>query len=118
MPYLPRRKSNAGDMECEKCGLAAPLGRRSPWSRCLSWINVAHASDKGGFPGTPQPGFHERPAAPHVDAAGDLVGIITEGDFLRRIETGTLRRRPRWIEFFVGPGRLAEEYAYRSTPTA
>src|SRR5215510_16289594 len=25
MPYLPRRKSNAGDMECEKCGLAGPV---------------------------------------------------------------------------------------------
>ena len=25
MPYLPRRKSNAGGMECEKCGLVPPL---------------------------------------------------------------------------------------------
>lgn len=47
---------------------------------------------------------------PVVDAAGTLVGIVTEGDFLRRAETGTVRRRPRWLEFLVGPGRLAGEY--------
>jgi CBS domain-containing protein len=43
---------------------------------------------------------------------GRLVGIITEGDFLRRAETGTERRRRRWIEFLVGPGQLAEEYTH------
>jgi CBS-domain-containing membrane protein len=47
---------------------------------------------------------------PVVDSAGTLVGIVTEGDFLRRAETGTVRRRPRWLEFLVGPGRLAGEY--------
>src|SRR3954454_3702746 len=36
---------------------------------------------------------------PVVDKAGNLVGIVTEGDFLRRSETGTERRRPRWVEF-------------------
>lgn len=49
---------------------------------------------------------------PVVDAAGTLVGIVTEGDFLRRIETSTVRRRARWIEFILGPGRLAEEYTH------
>lgn len=49
---------------------------------------------------------------PVVDDAGKVVGIVTEGDLLRRAETGTQRRRPRWIEFFVGPGRLATEYAH------
>src|SRR5262245_31880251 len=44
---------------------------------------------------------------PVVDDAGNLAGIVTEGDFLRRSETQTLRRRPRWIEFIMGPGRLA-----------
>jgi CBS domain-containing protein len=47
---------------------------------------------------------------PVVDNLGNLVGIVTEGDFLRRTETGTSRRRPRWVEFFLGPGRLADEY--------
>jgi CBS-domain-containing membrane protein len=47
---------------------------------------------------------------PVVDKQGRLVGIVTEGDFLRRAETGTQRRRPRWLEFLIGPGRLADEY--------
>jgi CBS domain-containing protein len=47
---------------------------------------------------------------PVVDGAGALVGIITEGDLLRRVEIGTQKRRPRWIEFLIGPGRLASEY--------
>jgi CBS domain-containing protein len=47
---------------------------------------------------------------PVVDASGALVGMVTEGDFLRRAETGTERKRPRWLEFLVGPNRLAEEY--------
>jgi len=48
---------------------------------------------------------------PVVDGADNVVGIVTEGDFLRRAETGTQRRRSRWLELLVGPGRLAEEYA-------
>ena len=32
------------------------------------------------------------------------------GDLLRRTETGTQRRRSRWLEFLIGPGRLADEY--------
>lgn len=47
---------------------------------------------------------------PVIDAGGNLVGIVSEGDFLRRAETGTGRRRPRWTEFFIGSGRLADEY--------
>jgi CBS domain-containing protein len=47
---------------------------------------------------------------PVIDGSGALVGMVTEGDFLRRAETGTTRKRPRWLEFLVGPGRLAEEY--------
>jgi CBS domain-containing protein len=49
---------------------------------------------------------------PVVDAAGALVGIVTEGDLLRRVETGTLRSRPRWLETLIPPGRLAEEYVH------
>ena len=43
---------------------------------------------------------------------GKLVGIVTEGDFLRRAEIGTERYRTRWIELLVAPGQLAEEYAH------
>jgi CBS domain-containing protein len=49
---------------------------------------------------------------PVVDVEGRLVGIVTEGDFLRRAETSTERRRPRWLEFVLGPGRLADEYVH------
>jgi CBS domain-containing protein len=51
---------------------------------------------------------------PVVDKDGELIGIVTEGDFLRRGELGTQRRRPKWLEFIVGPGRLAEEYVHSS----
>jgi CBS domain-containing protein len=49
---------------------------------------------------------------PVVDHQGTLVGVVTEGDFLRRAETGTQRKRARWIEFFMGPGQSAEEYVH------
>ena len=51
---------------------------------------------------------------PVVDKEGELVGMVTEGDFLRRGELGTQRRRPKWLEFIVGPGKLAEEYVRTS----
>jgi CBS domain-containing protein len=51
---------------------------------------------------------------PVVDSDGHVVGIVTEGDFLRRAETGTQRQRPRWLQLLVGPGRLADDYV-RST---
>src|ERR1700751_5709828 len=57
---------------------------------------------------------HKISGLPVVDAKGSLVGIVTEGDFLRRDEIGTQRRRPRWLEFVIGPGRLATEYVHAS----
>lgn len=48
---------------------------------------------------------------PVVDKNGMLVGVVTEGDLLRRAELGTQRRRPRWLEFLIGPG-LATEYVH------
>jgi len=57
---------------------------------------------------------HRFSGLPVVDAAGRVVGVVTEGDLLRRTETGTQRQRSRWIEFFVGPGKLAEEYVRAS----
>jgi CBS domain-containing protein len=51
---------------------------------------------------------------PVVDKDGELAGIVTEGDFLRRGELGTQRRRPKWLEFIVGPGKLAQEYVRTS----
>lgn len=51
---------------------------------------------------------------PVVGPKGELVGMLTEGDFLRRREIGTERRRSRWLEFLIGPGRLADEYVRAS----
>lgn len=47
---------------------------------------------------------------PVTDAHGKLVGIVSEGDFLRRGELGTEKHRPRWIEWLTSPGKLADEY--------
>lgn len=47
---------------------------------------------------------------PVVDGEGKLVGIVTEGDFLRRAEIGTGKKRSLWWDILLGPGRLAEEY--------
>jgi CBS domain-containing protein len=49
---------------------------------------------------------------PITDARGQLVGMLTEGDLLRRAELGTDRHRPRWIEAFLVPGRAATDYVH------
>jgi CBS domain-containing protein len=47
---------------------------------------------------------------PVVDAAGKLVGIISEGDFIRRSEIGTQRKRGRFLKFILGPGQEAIDF--------
>lgn len=49
---------------------------------------------------------------PVVDENGRLVGVVSEGDMLRRAEIGTERQRPKWLEFLLGPGRSASEYVH------
>lgn len=49
---------------------------------------------------------------PVVDNADAPVGMLTEGDLLRRAEIGTGRHRPRWLEFLRGPGLEAREYTH------
>ena len=53
---------------------------------------------------------HEVSGMPVVDADGKLVGIVTEGDFLRRVEMHTTAPRHRWLELLLGPGSGAAEY--------
>jgi CBS domain-containing protein len=53
---------------------------------------------------------HRISGLPVVDGSGKVAGMLTEGDLLRRAETRTERQRPRWLEFLMGPGRLADEY--------
>jgi CBS domain-containing protein len=45
-----------------------------------------------------------------VDPNGAVVGILTEGDLLRRVELGTAGHRPGWLSSFLAPGRAAHEY--------
>lgn len=47
---------------------------------------------------------------PVLDEAGKLVGVVSQGDFMRRAEIGTQRRRPRWLKLLVGPGRAAVDF--------
>jgi CBS-domain-containing membrane protein len=55
---------------------------------------------------------HRISGLPVVDAGGTVVGMLTEGDLLRRAEIGTERRRSRWLELLLGPGRLARDYVH------
>ncbi|MGD9923061.1 MAG: CBS domain-containing protein [Parvibaculaceae bacterium] len=47
---------------------------------------------------------------PVVDATGALMGIITEGDLLRRWEMGTQRRHTGFAAFKAGLERVAADY--------
>jgi CBS domain-containing protein len=47
---------------------------------------------------------------PVVDDAGAVVGIVSQGDFIRRAEIGTERKRGRWLKFLVGPGTAASDF--------
>ncbi len=49
---------------------------------------------------------------PVVDAAGKLVGVVSEGDFIRRSEIGTGRKRGRWLRFILGPGKSASDFVH------
>jgi CBS domain-containing protein len=47
-------------------------------------------------------------AVPVLDAHGELLGIVSEGDLMRRPESGTERRS--WLAAFFGPERQAVEF--------
>jgi CBS domain-containing protein len=51
-------------------------------------------------------------AAPVVDDHGELIGLISEGDLIRRAELGTERHHSWWLELFAGQSKeaLAIEY--------
>jgi CBS domain-containing protein len=53
---------------------------------------------------------HHVSGLPVVDAAGKLVGVVSEGDFIRRSEIGTQRKRGRWLRFLLGTGAAATDY--------
>jgi CBS domain-containing protein len=48
---------------------------------------------------------------PVVDAAAEVIGMVSEGDLLRRAEIGTdERRRSWWLELFTSTRELASAY--------
>jgi CBS domain-containing protein len=49
---------------------------------------------------------------PVIDAAGKLLGIVSEGDFIRRSEIGTQRKRGRWLKFILGPSKSATDFVH------
>jgi CBS domain-containing protein len=49
---------------------------------------------------------------PVVDHAGRLVGIVSQGDFIRRAEIGTQRKRARWLKILLGPGTVASDFVH------
>jgi CBS domain-containing protein len=49
---------------------------------------------------------------PVVDDVGKLVGIVSQGDFIRRAEIGTQRTRGRWLKFLLGPGKVASDFVH------
>jgi CBS domain-containing protein len=53
---------------------------------------------------------HRISGLPVVDANGALVGIVSEGDFLRRGELDTERKRSWLLEWLTSPGKIADEY--------
>jgi CBS domain-containing protein len=54
---------------------------------------------------------HHISALPVVDKAGKLIGIISEGDLMRRAELGTERQRSWWLAAMFGDeASLAAEY--------
>jgi CBS-domain-containing membrane protein len=57
-------------------------------------------------------------AVPVVDRSGKILGIVSEGDLLRRAETRTERRRPRWLEMLLDSSIRAADFAKAHGATA
>jgi CBS domain-containing protein len=55
-------------------------------------------------------------ALPVVDDRQSLLGIVSEGDLVRRAELRTARRRSWWLELLSAPETLAEEYIKAHAP--
>jgi CBS domain-containing protein len=53
---------------------------------------------------------HRISGVPVVDREGCLVGMLTEGDLLRRVEIGTDGETAGWLTSFLLPGREADRY--------
>lgn len=54
---------------------------------------------------------HHISGLPVVDRDGALVGILSDGDFIRRVEVGTEKRRGRWLAMLTGSSQVALDFA-------
>lgn len=54
---------------------------------------------------------HHISGLPVVDQDGALVGILSDGDFIRRVEVGTEKRRGRWLAMLAGTRQIALDFA-------
>ncbi|MGC1885788.1 MAG: CBS domain-containing protein [Stellaceae bacterium] len=54
---------------------------------------------------------HDVSALPVLGAAGNLVGMLSETDLIHRVEIGTEKQRPWWVEAVTGASTLAEDFA-------
>ncbi|MDR3484798.1 MAG: CBS domain-containing protein [Bradyrhizobium sp.] len=54
---------------------------------------------------------HHVSGLPVVDSRGKLIGILSEGDFVRRWELGTEKPRGRWLGLLAGPDRAAVDFS-------
>jgi CBS domain-containing protein len=54
---------------------------------------------------------HDVSALPVVDAAGKLVGVLSEADLIHRVEISTEKHRPWWLEAVTAASTLATEFA-------
>jgi CBS domain-containing protein len=53
---------------------------------------------------------HQISAVPVVDGSGKLIGMVSEGDLMRRAELATEKQRSWWLRLFVGDDYLAHEF--------
>jgi CBS domain-containing protein len=49
-------------------------------------------------------------AVPVVGSKGEIVGIVSEGDLMRRAEIGTAKSRPWWLQALTGEYALAADF--------
>jgi CBS domain-containing protein/ribosomal protein S17 len=54
---------------------------------------------------------HHISGLPVVDSCGKLIGILSEGDFIRRAEIGTEKRGGRWLTLLAGADQVALDFA-------
>ena len=54
---------------------------------------------------------HHIRGLPVVDPTGTLVGMLSEGDFIRRVELGTDKKRSRWLSLLAGNEQDALDFA-------